>query len=167
MVVLGIDIGLRVSGYVVCAITGRQVTLIQEGEVGTKNFHSLPKRLLYIYERFVKVIEDNRPQLVILEKLYSHYRHPTTVVLLGQARGVVVFLTAKYGLDFFECSSTRARKSFLGRGSGTSSQVKKMAENILGRPMISPHTADAYSLVVTFSHMQKYKRLKGQWAQSS
>ena len=163
MIVLGIDVGLRVSGYVVCKMNETQVNLIKEGEVKTKFSKNLPKRLLLIYEEFSKVINDYKPQAVILEKLYSHYRHPTTVALLSQVRGVILLLIEKHGLNFFDYSSTKARKSFLGKGNAESFQVKKMAENILGRKLFSQHTADAYSLVVAFSHTQKLKRLEDDW----
>ena len=100
---------------------------------------------------------------MILERLYSHYRHPTTVSLLAQVRGVILVLAEIYGIDSYEYSTTRARKSFLGKGSVKSYQVKKVAENVLGLKLKSKHTADAFSLVATFSHTLKKKALGYDW----
>ena len=72
-------------------------------------------------------------------------------------------MAEKFGLEFYEFSPTRARKSFLGKGNANSLQVKKMAENILSRKFLSEHTADAFSLVVAFSHELKVKKLKDDW----
>lgn len=163
MVVLAIDVGLRVSGYTVCEVKKLDIGLIKEGEVKPRTSDSLPKRLFFIYSEFIKVIKTYKPQVMILERLYSHHRHPTTVSSLSQVRGVVLVLAEKFGLEFYEFSPTRARKSFLGKGNADSSQVKKMAENILSRKFISEHTADAFSLVVAFSHELKVKKLKDDW----
>lgn len=163
MVVLGIDVGLRVSGYVVCKVNNSDIILIKEGQIKTNHIKNLPKRLSFIYKEFIKVVDYYKPEAVILEKLYSHHRHPTTVSLLAQVRGVILLLSDEYSLKLYEYSPTRARKSFLGKGSADSFQVKRMAENILGKSVLSQHTADAFSLVVAFSHTTKAKKLKNDW----
>ena len=160
MIVLGIDVGLRVTGFVVCDIRGSQIDFIKEGEIKTKSLSTLPQRVFNIYKELAKVIDEYQPKVVVLERLYSHHRHPTTISLLAQVRGVTLLLIEQRKLGFFEYSPTKARKSILGRGSAESFQVKKMAENLLGRELISEHTADAFSLVVAFSHTLKAERLK-------
>ncbi len=163
MVVLGVDVGLRISGYAVCEVKNLDVSLIKEGEVKTKPSMSLPKKLFFIHKKFIDVINEYKPGVLVLEKLYSHYRHPTTVSLLAQVRGVTLLLAEEYDLEFYEYSPTKARKSFLGRGSADSSRVKKMLEGMLGKPVLSQHTADAFSLVVAFSHTLKIKRFQDDW----
>jgi crossover junction endodeoxyribonuclease RuvC len=159
MVVLGIDVGLRVTGYVVCHLRGLDVNLIKEGEVKTKG-KDLGKRLLSIYQSLANIISQYAPEAVAVERLYSHYRHPTTISLLAQVRGVVLLLAEQNKIPVSEYSPTKARKSFLGKGSVNSQQVKKMTENVLGHQVLSQHTADAFSLVVAYSHQLKYKKLK-------
>ncbi len=157
--VLGIDVGLRNLGYVLCKVDGLEVSVVKEGEVKPDPREALPKKLDYIFQQLSKEARQYRPKAIIVEKLYSHYRHPTTLGVLAQVRGVVALLAHQQGIDFFEYAPTRARKSFLGRGHANSQQVQRMAENITGRSFLSEHTADAFSLVVVFSHAQKLERI--------
>lgn len=159
MIVLGVDVGLRICGYVITAVKNLEVSLIKEGQIKPNPRLGLPKRLNCIFEEIKKEIREYKPEAMVLEKLYSHYRHPTTLGVLAQVRGVVVILAHQEDIRLFEYSPTRARKSFLGQGNANSQQVKKMAENVTGKKFKSLHTADAFSLVVAFSHDQKLSRL--------
>jgi len=159
MVVLGVDVGLQTCGYVITAVKNLEVSLIKEGQIKPASRLELPQKLSYIFEKLKKEIQEWKPEVIVVEKLYSHYRHPTTLGILAQVRGVVVLLSDQEKISLFEYSPTRARKSFLGRGHANSQQVKKMAENVTGKKFDSLHTADAFSLVVAFSHDQKLSRL--------
>jgi len=159
MRVLGIDVGLRTCGYVITAVKNLEVSLIKEGQIKPDSRLGLPQKLSHIFDELKKEVREYRPEAIVIEKLYSHYRHPVTLGILAQVRGIVVLLSDQEKIAFFEYSPTRARKSFLGRGNVTSQQVKKMAENVTGRRFNSLHTADAFSLVVAFSHAQKLNRL--------
>lgn len=157
--VLSIDIGLRVCGYVLCEVKNLEIKLVKEGQIKPNPKASFPKKLNYIFEELEKEVISYSPKAIIVEKLYSHYRHPTTLGVLAQVRGVIALLAYQRGVSFFEYSPTRARKSFLGRGNSTSDQTKKMAENVTGREFKSLHTADAFSLVAAFSHAQKVAKV--------
>jgi crossover junction endodeoxyribonuclease RuvC len=159
MRVLGIDVGLRVCGYVICEVRNLQIQLINEGEIKPRLYQTLPKKLNYIFEELKKEIITKSPSAIIVETLYSHYRHPVTLGLLAEVRGVIALLAQQHGISFFEFSPTRARKSLVGKGNANSLQVKKMSEQIMQRHFKSIHTADAFSLVVAFSHTQKLKAL--------
>ncbi len=159
MIVLGVDVGIRTCGYVVCEVKNLDIKLLIEGQVQPNPQRHLPEKLNQIYSKLEDETKRFAFKAIIVEKLYSHHKHPTTLGVLAQVRGVVALLAHKKNLQFFEYSPTRARKSFLGRGRGNSQQVKKMAENVTNRKFISLHTADAYSLVVAFSHEQKVKNL--------
>jgi crossover junction endodeoxyribonuclease RuvC len=160
MIVCGIDVGLLVCGYCVCEVYNANTRLIKEGEIKTNRKQDFPEKIEFIYEELNKEIEKYKPEAIILEKLYSHHRHPTTLGILAQVRGVVVLLSKKSHTKLFEYAPTRARKAFLGKGSVNSFQVKKMAENFTGSEMKSNHTADAFSLVIAFAHEEKVRNLK-------
>jgi crossover junction endodeoxyribonuclease RuvC len=160
MLVLAIDVGLRVCGYVVCLADKQDCRLLKEGEIKTRATQKFGEKLKYIFDELHKEIKAYAPKAIIIETLYSHYRHPTTLGILAQVRGVVVLLARVCDIELFEYSPTKARKSFLGRGNVNSFQVKKMAENMTGRKFLSIHTADAYSLVTAFSHTQKVRQLE-------
>lgn len=159
MVILGIDLGLRICGYVVCKIENLKANLIKENEIKPDHRQPLPQKLSYIYEELKKEINLYKPKVIVAEKLYSHYRHPVTLGLLSQVKGIIALLAYQEKIDFFDFSPTSARKSFIGRGNVNSMQVKKMAENITGQKIKSVHTADAFSLVIAFVHLLKLQRL--------
>jgi len=159
VVVLGVDVGLRVCGYVLCQVKGLEVSLLKEGQIKPNPKETLPEKLGCIFRSLAKEVAAYRPAAVVVEKLYSHYRHPTTLGVLAQVRGLVAFLANQEKIAFFEYAPTRARKSFIGKGHANSQQVRRMAETMTGRKFICEHTADAYSLVVAFSHQQKANRV--------
>ncbi|RKY40586.1 MAG: hypothetical protein DRP76_01630 [Candidatus Omnitrophota bacterium] len=152
MVVIGVDVGLKVTGYAVCELFKHKLKLIDKGEISTVVTSSLPQRLNSIFRELSLVIKKCSPEALILEKLYSHYRHPTTLGILAQVRGVVVLLSYIYRLKLYEFSPTQVKKAIIGKGNASGFQVKKMVENILGKKISSTHIADAFSLIVTFSH---------------
>ena len=160
MRVLGVDVGLRNCGYVLCEVKNLDVDLVKEGQIKPDPKEAFPQKLNHIFAGLEKEINQYDPKVLVVEKLYSHYRHPTTLGVLAQVRGVVALLAYQRKIGFFEYSPTRARKSFLGKGNANSAQVKKMAENVTGKKFKSLHTADAFSLVVAFSHEQKMKRIR-------
>lgn len=159
MIVLGVDVGIQVCGYVFCDIIKQELEIIEEAEIKPKRNQLLPQKLKFIFTELNNKVLKYKPEAVILENLYSNYRHPTTLGILAQVKGIVSLMAAQNCINIFEYSPTRARKSFLGRGNSDSTQVKKMAENILGRNFVSTHTADAYSLIIAFTHTQKIKNL--------
>lgn len=158
MFILGVDLGLTVCGYCICKIEKGKLIFIKDSQIKTPSKLPVVKRLSIIFDNLEKEIKKYSPRVIVMEKLYSHYRHPTTLGILGQVKGVISLLAYKKGLEVIEHSPTLARKSFLGTGSGNSSRVRKMAENLTGKKFISSHSADAYSLIVAFFH--RYKHLK-------
>lgn len=162
MIVLAVDVGLRITGYVVCRVKGTHIELREQGQVKTDSKTSLAERLTDIYRQLDRVSEKHAPQGLILETLYSHHRHPVTLGVLAQVRGVVVLLGRQRGMDQYEFSPTKARKALLGKGSADSARVKKMAETVMGCEMGSEHIADAFSLVVAFSHARKAETIRAQ-----
>jgi len=159
MKVLAVDVGLRIFGYVLCEVKNLEIEIIKESAIKPRAQQALGEKLEYIFNELEMTLAEYKPQAIIAEKLYSHHRHPTTLGILAQVRGIVVLLAQQRGISFFEYSSTRARKSFLGRGSVRSDQVKRMAENVTGKKFHSQHAADAFSLVVAFTHTQKLKNI--------
>jgi Holliday junction resolvasome RuvABC endonuclease subunit len=160
MFVLAVDVGIRACGYVVCEINGSNVLLVNEGQIKPNPKLSMASKLGMIFDILKKEFEKSPLKKVLVETLYSNYRHPSTLGILAQVKGVVELLAYQYGIECIECSTTRARKAFLGRGSADSLRVKKMAENMTGKSFASEHTADAFSLAVAFSHQVKVDDLR-------
>jgi crossover junction endodeoxyribonuclease RuvC len=121
----------------------------------------MPVRLVLIYDELDRLIKVRAPGVVVVETLYSHYRHPATLGVLAQVKGIVAMLAQRNKLRYCEFSTTRARKSFMGTGSADSGRVKKMAENLVSKKFMSVHTADAFSLVSAFAAEEATKKLRG------
>ena len=104
------------------------IDILLQGEVKPSPKNALPNKLDQIYQEIKDMAKKYKACAIVAEVLYSHHKHPTTLGILAQVRGVVALLSQHLNLEFFEYSPTKARKSFLGRGNVNSEQVKKMAE---------------------------------------
>jgi len=159
MKILGIDPGLNITGYGLIEASGNRLRLLEAGIIKTSVSSGIQNRLNKIYKGLLGLIREQRPEVMVLEKLYTHYRHPTTACLLGHVRGVICFLSAQENLDFFEYSPKRIRKSILGKGGASKLQVKRMVEHIfkLKDDSLTLDTSDALGLAVAHANMLKVK----------
>src|SRR5215510_7782268 len=114
MRILGIDPGLNTTGYGVIEIAGRQVRLVEAGVVRGKTKGSLAARLVEIHDGVADVIASLKPEAMALEKLYSHYDRPTTAILMGHARGVIVLAAAHAGIEVVPYPATQIKKTITG-----------------------------------------------------
>jgi crossover junction endodeoxyribonuclease RuvC len=159
MRILGIDPALSVTGYGVIDFNKNRLSLLEAGIVKTSASQNLTERLNKIYQAVVKLIFDTKPDVMVLEKLYAHYRHPTTAYLLGQARGVICLACAKENVPLFEYAATRVKKAIVGEGQASKYQVQRMVVNILKLKTIPRYTdvTDALALAITHSYIIKAK----------
>ena len=156
MVILGIDPALTVTGYGVIKV-GTQPILIEAGIILTSPKERLTRRLNKIYRATTRLITDTKPDVAVLEKLYAHYRHPTTAYLLGQARGVIVLACATKNIPLVEYAATRVKKAVVGKGLASKYQVQRMVVNTLQISNVPKYTdvTDALALAMAHSHIMK------------
>jgi crossover junction endodeoxyribonuclease RuvC len=159
MRILGIDPALTVTGYGVIDFNKNRLSLLEAGIVKTSARQNLTERLNKIYQAVVKLIFDTKPDVMVLEKLYAHYRHPTTAYILGQARGVICLACAKKNVPLFEYAATRVKKAIVGEGQASKYQVQRMIVNILKLKTIPRYNdvTDALALAITHSYIIKAK----------
>ena len=133
MIILGIDPGLIITGYgVIEAGKARtSVNLKEAGVIRTNSGENITKRLDKIYKNLIEVIADHDPEVVVLEKLYSHYKHPVTSILMGHARGVACLAAGTSGKRLVSYPSTRIKKAVTGRGQASKIQIQGMVREIL------------------------------------
>jgi len=156
MIILGVDPGLDTTGIAIVEGNKNKFKIKYLEEIKTKRKEVLGERLKNIFISLEKIIKEYQPSLLVLEKLYSHYKHPLTSSLLGHARGVIVCLATLWKLKIVEFASTQVKKAITSRGSASKDQVKRMVEYLSGVNNIgSQHLADALALVITYLHTQR------------
>ena len=157
MIILGIDPALTITGYGVIDFKQNRLSLLEAGIIRTSAEQEVSARLNKIYSAIKKLIQDTRPDVLVLEKLYAHYRHPTTAYILGQARGVICLACARCKVPLAEYAATRVKKAVVGRGLAAKYQVQKMVENILRLNSMPKYTdvSDALALAIAHSYISK------------
>ncbi len=159
MRILGIDPALSITGYGVIDSKKDRLFLLEAGIVSTHAKQSVPERLQKIHLAITKLLLDTKPEVVVLEKLYAHYRHPTTAYILGQARGVICLVCAEQKIPLVEYAATRVKKAVLGRGLASKYQIQRMVANILNLNNLPKYidVTDALALAIAHSYIIRSK----------
>ena len=159
MIIAGIDPALAVTGYGVIQVQQNSLALIEAGVIQTTAKDATPKRLDKIYRGVLKLISDTHADCLVLEKIYSHYKHPATACILGQARGVICLAAATCGIPFFEYAATRIKKSIVGNGLASKAQVQRMVAHTLSLKVLPVYldVTDALALAIAHSYIKKAK----------
>ena len=163
MKILGVDPALTVTGYGVIEIKKSSFLLLEAGIIKTSASQIVPKRLSKIYRAISELIDDTKPDVLVLEKLYAHYRHPTTAFILGQARGVICLASAIKDIPLFEYAATRVKKAVVGRGYATKYQVQNMVVSLLSLKTLPRYSdvTDALALAIAHSYILKADDIRG------
>ena len=139
MRILGVDPALSITGFGIIDEKKNGLCLVDAGIVKTRAKDSISIRLAVIYKGIFQRVKQFRPDCIILEKLYVHYRHPTTAYILGQARGIICLVSADADIPLFEYAATRVKKAIVGAGLASKFQVQRMVSNILGLKQLPKH----------------------------
>ena len=131
-IILGVDPGLNITGYGIIAASGGKVRLIDAGTIRTISSAPLTPRLVELYEGIARVIESYHPEVMGLEKIYSHYRHPATAIIMGHARGVLCLAAGLKGIRVESLPASRVKKAVTGNGRASKIQVNGMVRRIFG-----------------------------------
>ncbi len=140
MRVLGLDPGLRSTGWGVIVVEGNRLRHVAAGTVRAKTTLAIADRLAAIYDGVVRVIDEYRPDEAAVEEAFVN-RNPSSTLKLGLARGVVLLAPARAGLPVGEYSANRIKKAVVGAGHAGKEQVAAMVRMLL--PGAEPEGADA------------------------
>ena len=127
MKVLGVDPGLRVSGYAVLGRSGRGMAVQDAGVISAATTRSLAERLAQLYGEIDELLKEHEPDMMAVEELYSHYHHPKTAILMGHARGMFLLAAGRRQIPVYGFSATRVKKSVTGNGRASKQQVQRAA----------------------------------------
>ena len=164
MRILGIDPGLNTTGYGVLDVTERRSDpprLVEAGVVRGKAGASLAQRVHEIHAGVVDVIESLKPDVLAIEELYSHYERPTTAILMGHARGVIILAAAQAGIPVEHYAATQIKKTLTGNGRAAKWQMQEAIRRELNLPALPepPDVADA--LAIALCHCYVGARVQG------
>lgn len=154
--VLGIDPGLRVTGYSVLEKSNQGIKLLEAGIISTKDSGSklLQVRISSLYDSIIEIIEQFKPQAMAIEQLFVHYKHPRTAILMAHARGVILLAAAQHKLSVDSYNPTRVKKSLTGSGNAGKLQVQWAIQRELGLSILPEpaDVADAMAIGLTHIH---------------
>ena len=165
MRILGVDPGLLVTGYAVIEVPerrfeDREIDLVEAGVVRTNGpADGIAARLKKIYDSLSELIAETHPNTIVIEKLYAHYKHPATAILMGHARGVVCLLSGAHDLPLHSMASTHVKKAVTGAGHASKDQIQRMIQGILGLKELPkpPDAADAIAIALAYAFNRKMK----------
>jgi crossover junction endodeoxyribonuclease RuvC len=160
MKILGVDPALTITGFGVIFAAENKFALVEAGVIITKPKEDINRRLEKIYSGIVNLITDTNPDVLVLEKIYAHYRHPTTSYILGQARGVICLASAAKNIPLVEYAATRVKKAVVGQGLASKLQVQRMVAGILEIKNLPKYTdvTDALALAIAHSYIVRPKK---------
>ena len=150
--ILGIDPGLRVTGFGIIDKAGQQLAYVTSGCVRTPLAGSLPERLAVILESLGEVIAAHRPGEVAIEKVFVNV-NPESTLALGQARGTAICAAVAAKLPVAEYTALQVKQAVVGNGLAKKEQVQEMVKRLLrlaGAP--SADAADALACAICHAH---------------
>lgn len=152
MRILGIDPGLRVTGYGVIDKQGQRLLYLASGRITTDDKADLPTRLRTILDGLREVIEGGEPAMVAVEKVFVNV-NPQSTLLLGQARGAAICAAVLQGLPVAEYTALQVKQAVVGNGHARKEQVQEMVRRLLDLPGVpSPDAADALACAICHAH---------------
>ena len=149
--ILGIDPGLRATGFGILEKTGSKLTYIASGCIKTAT-GELPPRLKTILDGLAEIIGSNAPVQVAIEKVFVNV-NPQSTLLLGQARGAAICAAVIHNLPVSEYTALQVKQAVVGNGHAKKEQVQEMVKRLLrlaGNP--SPDAADALACAICHAH---------------
>jgi len=150
--ILGIDPGLRRTGWGVVEVDGNRLSFVACGSVATDDKAALAVRLVTIHDGLVRVVADFRPDEAAAEATFVN-RDASATLKLGQARGVALLVPAKAGVPVAEYAPNLVKKTIVGAGHGDKGQIRMMIGVLLPKAVPdSEDAADALAVAVTHAH---------------
>jgi len=152
MKILGLDPGLRLTGYALVEFPtlSRAPKLIDAGVIRLNVKNSIADRLVEIETELNSIIAEHHPDAVAIEKLYAHYAPPTTAILMGHARGVLMLCARRQEIPIYEFAANRVKQAVAGHGHAGKHQIQLAVQSLfkLAKPPEPPDVADAIAITL-------------------
>lgn len=150
--ILGLDPGLRNTGWGIVDSMGNRLTYVAHGVAHSNGKDDLAPRLSQLYQELLKIIRSYAPQEAAVEETFVN-KNPLSALKLGMARGIVLLAPAEAGLVVGEYAANRVKKSVVGVGHADKNQVALMVQRLLpGCGRVSLDAADALAVAICHAH---------------
>jgi crossover junction endodeoxyribonuclease RuvC len=153
-IILGIDPGLRTTGFGVIEARGQHLHYIASGTISTTHLPSgnLPPRLKTLFSGIDEIIDRYKPSEAAIEIVFVNV-NPQASLLLGQARGSCIAAIVHNDIALNEFTALQMKKAIAGHGKAAKAQVQEMVKRLLKLPKVpGPDAADALGLAITQAH---------------
>lgn len=150
--IIGIDPGLRSTGWGIIDSTGSQLQFVASGTVKSNSKADLSTRLCELHDGLVSAIHSHLPHEAAVEHTFVN-KDASATLKLGQARGIAMLVPARAGLDVSEYAPNAVKKAIIGVGHGDKSQIKLMVGMLLPKATFdSADAADALAIAICHAH---------------
>jgi crossover junction endodeoxyribonuclease RuvC len=155
--ILGVDPGLRITGYGAIDCDERGARLIEAGVIAPFPTAPIEKRLGQLHAELRSVLESVQPDVMVIEELWSAYKHPTTAVLMGHARGVLCLAAHDRNVPVRHLVHSLVKRTLVGSGAATKDRVKRMVMHELRLSTVpEPNdVSDALALALAFVNIER------------
>ena len=150
--ILGIDPGLRRTGWGVIEVLANRLTFVACGSVASDDRAALAQRLVALHAGLTRVVDEFRPAEAAVEATFVN-KDAAATLKLGQARGIALLVPARAGVAVAEYAPNLVKKTIIGAGHGEKAQVRMMIGVLL--PKADPRSedaADALAIAVCHAH---------------
>jgi len=151
MRLIGLDPGLRLTGWGVIDVEGNRLRHVAHGVVKVAGDRPLAERLAELFEAIAAVVAAQQPLEAAVEETFVNI-NPGSTLKLGQARGVVMLAPARAGLPVFEYAANLVKKSVTGAGHADKRQIAMMVGVLLPGVEASADAADALAVAICHAH---------------
>jgi crossover junction endodeoxyribonuclease RuvC len=159
--ILGLDPGLRCTGWGVVSVQGSRLTHIAHGVIRPDDSLPLSQRLLFLFDAVTEILALHQPHEAAIEETFVN-NNPSSTLKLGHARAAAMIAPAKAGLPVAEYAATVVKKAVVGTGAADKAQVGFMIRRLL--PTAGDTTADAadaLAVAIAHAHARKARALRG------
>lgn len=148
--IVGIDPGLAATGIGIVCGQGVKVEHFAYGVVRTNKSCILPERLEKIFSSIRKVLIDEKPQLIVIEDVFSLEKYPQSGITLGKVCGVILLAGRQLEIPVLEIPVREAKQVLTGNGNASKQQLEKAVRRTLGceKPIRPSHASDALGLAL-------------------
>ena len=152
MRIIGIDPGLRNTGWGIIELKSNRLIHVDDGRISPPSISSVGERLLFLKNKLTLIVEKYNPNTSAVEQIFVGPGTGSSLKL-GMARGVSILVLAQAGLSIKELPPKLVKKTVTGYGSASKDQIKSMIENLLNIIPKNEDSSDALAIAISAQHI--------------